>query len=226
MNLALIFDMDGLLIDSEPLYQKTEKKILADFGVEDFSILDEAFGMKNEEAFAMYVERLDLPADPDDLLNRCREQMLIMFEEELQLMPHALTCLEAFHRKGHPMALASGSMRVLLNAATSRFGLEKYFPVMVSGDDVQRGKPDPEIFLLAAARLGVKPGDCLVFEDAVHGVTAAKAAGMYCVAVPTPRVPRERFVEADWIFEQLPPHPPDPLIPQGGEGESERGNFG
>ncbi|HBN08999.1 MAG TPA: hydrolase [Cyanobacteria bacterium UBA8530] len=218
MSIALIFDMDGLLIDSEPLYQRTEKKILADYGITDFSILDEAFGMKNEEAFEMYVERLALPADPLELLDRCREQMLVLFKEELQLMPQAEACLETFHRKGYPMALASGSMRALLDTAVGRFGLEKYFSVTVSGDDVEHGKPDPEIFLLAAKKLGVKPSDCLVFEDAIHGVTAAKAAGMYCVAVPNPSVPRERFREADWIFDHLPAHPPDSLVPQEGEG--------
>lgn len=203
MTIALIFDMDGLLIDSEPLYKRVEKGILKSFGITDFSILNEAFGMKSEEAFAMYVERLNLPADPLELRERCRVGMLEMYRTELQLLPHAADCLATFHRAGHPLALASSSMRPLLEAAVGKFGIDRFFSAIISGDEVTNGKPNPEIFLKAAGMLGAEPSDCVVFEDAPHGVLAAKRAGMKCIAIPNPFTPREKLQDADRILAHL-----------------------
>lgn len=199
---ALLFDLDGLLIDSEPIYHDVECRMLADYGVTDFSILKQALGMKADEAFAMFVEHLGLSVHPSVLTERCREMMLVEIATNLQMMPHAKDCLARFHGV-YPMAVASASRRVLLEAALSRFDLNGFFNSTVSGDDAAHGKPDPEIFLKAAARLGFEPQNCIVFEDAPHGVQAAKRAGMFCVAVPNASTRGRDFSLADAVVEHL-----------------------
>jgi beta-phosphoglucomutase-like phosphatase (HAD superfamily) len=101
------------------------------------------------------------------------------------------------------MALASSSMRPLLEAAIGKFGIGRHFSAILSGDEVQNGKPHPEIFLKAAKLLGVEPEHCVVFEDAPHGVLAAKRAGMKCIAIPNPFTSPEKLQQADRILGHL-----------------------
>jgi beta-phosphoglucomutase-like phosphatase (HAD superfamily) len=199
---ALLFDLDGLLIDSEPLYHGVEVRLLGEYGVTDFSILKQALGMKAEEAFALFVDQLGLKVEPTVLVDRCGDMMLLEIMENLNLMPEVKTCLGRFHGV-LPMAVASASRRPLLEAALTRFDLHQYFKAIVSGDDAIHGKPNPEIFLLAASKLGINPSECVVFEDAPHGVQAAKRAGMFCVAVPNATTKGRDFSLADVVISDL-----------------------
>ena len=101
-------------------------------------------------------------------------------------MPGAAHAVALLHGAGYPLAVASSGVRGYLETVLERLGLRPYFGVLVCGEDVTRGKPDPEPYLLAAAHLGVPPARCVVFEDAAVGVRAARAAGMACIGVPNP----------------------------------------
>jgi HAD superfamily hydrolase (TIGR01509 family) len=121
---------------------------------------------------------------------------------KIEPLPGAMELITSLHARGFRLAIASSTPRSNLDVIAADLGLYPYFPVLLCGDDVRRGKPAPDLFLTAAERLGVPPPNCVVLEDAVGGVQAAKAGGMKCVAITTTQ-PRERLGEADWIVDSL-----------------------
>jgi beta-phosphoglucomutase len=185
MTPAIIWDVDGTLVDTAEQHFRAWAKLAAEIG-RPFTRADFAatFGMRNPEI----IRKLFFP-DADD--ERCRElgerkeglYRASVREEGVKLLPGVDRLLAAFAAAGWPQAVGSsappGNLDLLLGLTDTR----RYFAAVVTGDDVTRGKPDPEVFLAAAARLGVEPGRCVVFEDAVAGVAAARAGGMRCVAV-------------------------------------------
>ena len=182
---AIIWDVDGTLVDTAEQHFRAWSRLAAEIG-RPFTRADFAatFGMRNPEI----IRKLFFP-DADD--RRCRvlgERKEDLYrasvrEEGVQLLPGAGRLLAAFAAAGWPQAVGSsappGNLDLLLGVTDTR----RYFAVVVTGDDVTRGKPHPEVFLTAAAKLGADPRRCVVFEDAVAGVEAAKAGGMRCVAV-------------------------------------------
>lgn len=184
-TLAIIWDVDGTLVDTAEQHFRAWAKLAAEIG-QPFTRADFAatFGMRNPEI----LRKLFFP-DADDA--RCAElgarkedlYRASVRDEGTQLLPGVASLLAAFAAAGWPQAVGSsappGNLDLLLGLTDTR----RYFAAVVSGDDVRRGKPDPEVFLTAAAKLGAAPNRCVVFEDAVAGVEAAKAGGMACVAV-------------------------------------------
>jgi beta-phosphoglucomutase len=182
---AIIWDVDGTLVDTATQHFRAWTRFAAEID-KPFTRADFAatFGMRNPEI----IRKLFFP-DADD--ERCRvlgERKEDLYRasvrgEGVQLLPGAARLLAAFAAEGWPQAVGSsappGNLDLLLGVTDTR----RYFAAVVTGDDVTRGKPDPEVFLAAAAKLGVDPRRCVVFEDAVAGVEAAKAGGMWCVAV-------------------------------------------
>lgn len=183
-DFALIFDMDGVLIDSErhwpPLEAGLMPRLAADWSAADQR---ELIGMSPHDLFEKLVGRvgfaLDKPAFMELYINAGRP----IYEERCELAPGAEALLRGAVVAGWPTALASSSPRAWVDMATGRFGLTPLFGAIVSGDDAARGKPAPDIFLLAAQRLGVSPAQCVVLEDSNRGARAAKAAGMICVGI-------------------------------------------
>jgi beta-phosphoglucomutase len=182
---AIIWDVDGTLVDTAEqhfrAWAKLAAEISAPFSRGDFAA---TFGMRNPEI----IRKLFFP-DADDA--RCSElgarkedlYRASVREEGTHLLPGVAKLLEEFAAIGWVQAIGSsapqGNLDLLLGVTDTR----RYFAAVVSGDDVRRGKPDPEVFLTAAKRLGVEAARCVVFEDAVAGVEAARAGGMKCVAV-------------------------------------------
>jgi sugar-phosphatase len=193
---ALLLDMDGLMVDSEPLWFEVERDFFAARGGTFTRAMSEACvgrGLANtlQTMRAAHPFDLDVARDGAEILDRFAARV-----DSLELMPGCLELLDAARgRVG--LALASSSSRRLVDAVVARFELARWLDTSVSGDDVAHPKPAPDIFLEAARRLGVDPADAVVLEDAVAGVEAARAAGMRVIAVPLARTP---------VFEALATH--------------------
>ncbi|HEY2521636.1 MAG TPA: HAD family phosphatase [Streptosporangiaceae bacterium] len=182
---AVLFDMDGLLIDSEPLWFEVETEVMTRLGGTWTESDQEALlGSSLDRSIRYFLERARVPADPAEIGEWMVGGIVAkVLEGGVKIMPGAAGLVAAVAASGLPYALVTSSQRRFVDAVLTRTGLR--FPVAVTGTDVTRSKPDPEPYLLAASRLAVPPGRCLVLEDSITGVTAAEAAGCFVVAVPT-----------------------------------------
>jgi pseudouridine-5'-monophosphatase len=202
----LLFDLDGVLLDTEPFYTEVTSEIVAEFGKTfDWSIKQHMIGRPAIEAARYLVETLQLPITPEDYLER-RVPML----EERFLRSSAKPGAERFVRKaaaaGLPLGIATSSERRQFEMkSTLHRDWFELFDCVVTGDDprVAKGKPAPDIYLRAAADLDVSPVACVVFEDAPAGVAAARAAGMQVVALPDPAMDRAKYDDADLVVDSF-----------------------
>jgi HAD superfamily hydrolase (TIGR01509 family) len=187
MNTAVLFDMDGVLVDSEPVINAAAIRALAEFGVqarpEDFA----PFVGAGEDRYVGGVAELHGKAYVLEMKHRTYDWYLKLLPGMGRAFPGARTLVELLHRHGIACAVASSADRgkVEANLRTVLGVPPNLFAALVTGEDVVRRKPHPDIFLEAARRLGCPREACCVVEDAIHGVQAAKAAGMHCVAVAT-----------------------------------------
>jgi HAD superfamily hydrolase (TIGR01509 family) len=201
---AVIFDMDGLMVNSEDLWEETERLYFAKKGSAYSSQLDQLLmGRKKEESARIIKDYLGLH-DPIERIIEERYQILReLCLDGLELMPGLEELLYSLSRSKVPLGLASSSPLEQIHFVLDRFGLRHHFSALVSGDMVAQGKPAPDIYLLASSELGVDPASCLALEDTVNGVLAAKAAGMLCIAVPDKRQKGLDFSMADAVVESL-----------------------
>lgn len=176
--------MDGLLVDTEPTWFAAETRLLAEFGYELGSEHAEQLLGKPIEYSAAYLREVSgLDLDPATLQERLNTRMAKLLSEGVPWRPGASELLGALVAAGVRCALVSASHRVVVDAVLASLA-EDRFAFTVAHDDVTMTKPDPEPYLLAARRMGVEPGDCVVFEDSPTGVRSAEAAGCRVIAVP------------------------------------------
>lgn len=181
---AVLFDMDGLLVESEPIWTVAETEVTAALGGRfTLAMKEGVVGTRLDVAAPMIVEAAGLDVEPAVFAQRLLDRMVQLFRADLPLRPGAADLLAELHADGVPLALVSSSYRVLVDAALESVGAD-HFRVTVAGDEVGQGKPHPEPYLTAAARLGVDPRECLVLEDSPTGIASAEAAGCVVVAVP------------------------------------------
>eukprot|EP00892_Ulva_mutabilis_P003439 jgi/Ulvmu1/1467/UM011_0197.1 len=203
-----IFDMDGLLLDTEGFYTTVQQEILSRYGKEfTWELKAKMMGQKALPAAQTMVAQLGLEGQlvPEDFVKE-REEMLHKLFPSCQLMPGAERLIKHLRTSGVPICVATSShSRHFDLKTTNHKPFFEYFDHIITGDDVQNGKPAPDIFLQAATRWDANPppSQCLVFEDAPTGVAAAKAAGMYCVMIPDPNLARDRTEQADVVLESL-----------------------
>ncbi|WP_371673118.1 HAD family phosphatase [Streptomyces sp. NBC_00289] len=185
-GIAVIFDLDGTLVDSEPNYYEASRQTLAEHGVPDFSWAEHEryVGISTLETVALLKERYGLGPSVAELLAAVDRRYLRLARVATHAYPEMRRFVELLAGEGVPMAVASGSSPEAIEAILSATGLGAFVPTVVSADEVARGKPAPDVFLEAARRLGVTPAECVVLEDAAPGATAARAAGMRCIAIP------------------------------------------
>jgi HAD superfamily hydrolase (TIGR01509 family) len=199
---AVILDMDGVLVDSEGLQLQAANTVLGRFGVR---ISEEEnvryLGMDDPAFFAALKETHGFDASIEELIAARTGEMLELIGKGVLPRPGVPELIVGLKMRGYPLALASSSPRAVVDAMLEELGLAGSLDVVVTGDDVDRGKPEPDIFLLAARRLGVEPAECLVFEDSLHGVRAARAAGMTPVAVRTRENHNIEFREAARVYD-------------------------
>jgi HAD superfamily hydrolase (TIGR01509 family) len=180
---AVIFDCDGTLVDSEPLARTAWEQALAPYGyaVADADI-EATVGLPYERTHAHYAARVELPP-ARDFWSLFSTELYSLIDNGLVVFEDAVGAARELRGRGIPLAVASSSPRERLHRTLRRAELLDVFDVTVAGDEVARGKPEPDMFLVAAERLGVAPADCVAIEDSPPGVAAAVAAGMTTVAV-------------------------------------------
>jgi beta-phosphoglucomutase len=184
MKRAAIWDMDGTLVDTAELHFQAWEAVCREKG-RPFSRADFAatFGRRNPEIIAyLFGERFS-PAEVDELGERKEVLYREAAAKGVALLPGVAALLDGLHRLGFRQGIGSSAPRANLELILRLTGIERYLDAVVSSEDTTRGKPDPQVFLVGAEKLDVPPGQCVVFEDAVAGVQAAKAGGMRCVAV-------------------------------------------
>ncbi|MDB6128651.1 MAG: beta-phosphoglucomutase family hydrolase [Verrucomicrobia bacterium] len=181
-----IFDLDGTLIDTMPLHYRAWDSAMREAGLPH--ALDEDYfyalgGVPTRRVAEMFGEHYSLRLDPEAVFHR-KEALFSELQKETRLIDPVVNLARQFHAT-HPLAVASGGPRVIVERSLELTGLRPLFRAVVTADDVIHGKPSPDMFLLAAQKLGVPPEKCLVFEDAEPGIKGAIAAGMKVVRVPS-----------------------------------------
>jgi HAD superfamily hydrolase (TIGR01509 family) len=200
---ALIFDFDGLLVDSEPIYVASNQRFLLERGITDLSIINRLFGMRAEEAFALMKDTHNLEGTVEQLMRIRNDYILDDFSNgKLKLMPDLINVLEVL-KKHFILAIGSSSKAELLVKAMDIYNFSHYFTTIVCGDDVEKGKPEPDIYLKVAEKLKLSPAECIVLEDAPNGVLAGKRAGMITIAVPNEQTIDLKFPDPDFIVKGL-----------------------
>ena len=201
---AVIFDMDGGLVDSEPLHLQALNQVLAPLGHQATAAENEQFwGMTSEECWRVIMQRYGLRGSLHDRLSRYDESVLRVLDQPITPKRGVPELLARLRLKGARLALASASKSSWVNATLSALRLCTVFDVVVTGDEVAHGKPSPDLFLLTAKRLGVSPTKCVVIEDSPNRVLAAKRAGMTAVALRTPTASNVRLNGADYVIDSL-----------------------
>jgi mannitol-1-/sugar-/sorbitol-6-/2-deoxyglucose-6-phosphatase len=203
---AVILDMDGVLIDTEPAWRAAESDVFAGLGVllSESDLLDST-GQPIEELIPAWRQRSPVasPLTDAEVADRITDRVIAHVMTGGRPMPGVTAAVALFGRYGLRLAIASSSPLRLIDAVCDRLGLDG-IEVRCSAMDEVRGKPAPDVYLTAARRLGVAAVSCLALEDSPHGIASAKAAGMRCVALPDPLLAADpRYREADLVLESL-----------------------
>jgi sugar-phosphatase len=201
---AVAFDMDGVLLDSEPIWRAVERDVFGGLGIQvTDDDLRETMGVRIADVVARWHSRHPW-AEPsvEEVADTVVEHVARSIEETGTLHPGVREAIDRLERSGVRLALASSSPMRLIRAVLRMGRLEDRFEVTVTAEDDERGKPHPDVYLRAARELGVRPERCLAIEDSINGVRSAKAAGMVCVAVPAPDNDAS-FDDADLVLGSL-----------------------
>ncbi len=183
----MVFDMDGVIVDSEPLHRKAKEQILVDYGIENAVNLDATVGIANEAFWAHIIKEYGLATDPDKLVLLQNNLILSMMEKHnIGLMPGLSTLMDELEHRGIKMGLASSSLRYFVEKVLDRFGIKERFSFMVTGEDVEKRKPAPECYQKVMALAGVEPSEAAAVEDSTAGVKAAYTAGLTCFGFINP----------------------------------------
>jgi len=204
---AFIFDMDGVIVDSEPIHSQTKLATFQHYGLRfDASELVHYMGRTSRALFGDVVrraKRTDLDVGTMIAYKHALYLDLLRHDEAVQPVAGTREIFRALAAAHIPAALASSAGRVVIDAVLEKFGLAGYFQSVLSGADLPAGKPDPAVYLLSAEKLRVRPADCVVLEDAASGVAAAKAAGMFCIAYRNPHSGAQDLSRADMVVDNI-----------------------
>ncbi len=199
---AVIFDMDGVLIDSEPLhYESTIRFLNGELGLQYNAKENAEFlGRSDADMFSTLKDRYQLPFTVEELINRRRDVYLSMLDGNVQLMPGVTEFIRYLAERRMQLAVASSSLERVIDLVLTQGMIKDYFAVVQSGEHLERGKPHPDIFVETARRLNVNPRSCLVIEDTTVGIQAAKAAGMIAIGFAADDHAAQDFSSADLVI--------------------------
>ena len=202
---AIVFDMDGVVLNSPPLHLLTWQRTLAPLGIE-LSAADHypLEGLPTEVTARRLTERFLGEACSDEEARRLARTKRALFRDTFEptMVPGVLPLLHDLRGRGYRLALVTGSARSVVDESLAPTGALGFFEVVLTGDEVTQGKPDPEPYQSAASRLGIPPAQCLAIENAPLGIRSAKAAGMACVALET-TLPAGQLGQADQVFPDV-----------------------
>jgi len=202
---AVVFDLDGVLIQSEEVWDDVRERFVRERGGRyDAEIQRAMMGMSSPEWSRYLHEHAGVPDEPDAINAEVVRRLLSAYRDRLPLIPGALDAVRRLADR-FPLGIASSSNRELIDAVLEAAGLAPLFAATVSSEEVAHGKPEPDVYLEAARRLGVAPERCAAVEDSHGGIRAAKNAGMRVVAIPNPSYPPddEALALADVIIDSL-----------------------
>jgi HAD superfamily hydrolase (TIGR01509 family) len=196
---AIIFDMDGVIVDSEPLHQKAFETLFEELGRKhDHGVVfHEYYGRSDKVLLKDFIEKHKVPFELEDLTRRKLKYFVHYLRERRPVFKELYSLVPELARH-YKLAIASSNFRSVIDVVMEFSGLRPHFNVIVGYEDIRFTKPDPEIYFTAAKRLGVRPSQCCVIEDATMGVQAAKMAGMTCIGL-TSSLPPEKLRQADFI---------------------------
>lgn len=203
---AIIFDLDGVLADSETWWSQIDAKLLSDYGVTYRGEYHQnVVGVSYRLAIEFFKKAFGLSAPTEELMRRRGQIATEFFANRIGLFPDVKKVLEELRAMKLRLAVATSSVSASARPFLGRHGLTRFFDVIVTGEEVEHGKPAPDIYLCAAEQLGSSADECLVVEDALPGVAAAKAAKMRVAAIPDTRFvdPRKYEQEADYVLSNL-----------------------
>jgi beta-phosphoglucomutase-like phosphatase (HAD superfamily) len=203
---AVIFDMDGVLLDSEAAWDEArEAYTRASGGTWTESAQRDMMGMSSTEWSRYMHEELGVPADPERISADVVERMKAGYHDHLPLIDGAVEAVKRMAERYGTLGVASSANRPLIDLALRESGLDRYFQATVSSEEVERGKPAPDVYLEAARRLGVDPADAIAVEDSHNGILSAHAAGMHVIAIPNQAFPPgdDALAKADRVLESV-----------------------
>lgn len=209
---AFIFDMDGVIIDSNPFHKVALKQFCQKYGkdLSEEQLKEKIYGRTNKDWITNVFGKLD-----DKQLKAYAEEKEALFrklyEQDIHAVNGLISFLEAMDRLGIPRAIATSAPRLNVDFTLSHTGIEKYFQVILDDSFISNGKPDPEIYLKTAQALGLAPENCIVFEDSLSGVQAGKRAGCKVVGITTTHSPEE-LSETDFVIHDFNEIDPKTLI--------------
>ena len=203
---AILFDMDGVIVDTEPLHCKAYDQM---FDAVNIDVSDELYasftGQSTISICRKLCEHFRLTEAPEILVALKRKFFKEIFEtdKDLHLIDGVLELIKDYHNNGLTLVLASSASMTTINNVFTRFNLNQYFIAKLSGADLKASKPHPEIFIKAAKAAGFKKNECLVIEDSTNGIKAAKAADIFCVGFKSPHSKNQDYSKADLIISQF-----------------------
>lgn len=211
---AVIFDLDGVIWDGEPLYHEAFNLVLAPYG---FLVTDEQYaqiiGHSVEAAWAWVLDRFDVRESPEKIYHAYNQAVMRLLEKRVEPLPGVRVLLAELRRSGIPVGLASASLRHWVDATLRGLGLEGAFDASVCAGEVPHAKPAPDLYLAAAEKLGVPSRECIAVEDTAAGIAAAKAAGMLAVQVRAASTALPPLPEADIVIDDYTQFQMGLLIP-------------
>lgn len=202
---AIIFDMDGVIADSEPANIEANDRVLRYCNIQaPEHYFEQFFGNTHEHLWNHIRNEFHLPLSTEECIKMYKDYLAeILKEEKLRPIPGVIDLIKHFHEEGFVLAVASSNLPEIIKSNIEKLGLSPYFTALVSGKNCKRGKPFPDVFLKAAEELHCAPEECLVIEDSTNGVLAAKAAGMACIGFANPAFASQNIHEADYIVSDF-----------------------
>ena len=203
---AVLFDMDGVIVDTEPLHCKAYFKMFAAVGITVSDTLYESFTGQSTIGICRQLCKLfNLKEAPETLVQLKRDFFKDLFfnDDSLGLIDGVLELIKEYHKNGLTLVLASSASMVTINNVFEKFDLNKYFIAKLSGADLKASKPHPEIFLKAAIASGFAKEECMVIEDSTNGIAAANAAGIFCVGFKSPHSKNQVYDHADMVISSF-----------------------
>lgn len=203
---AVIFDMDGVIIDSEPIHHKAYHQMFADINIEVPDRLYETFtGQSTLKICKRLCDEFYLDLNPEELMNIKRKHFKYLFENDpdLCLIDSVSDLIKEYYHNGLTLVLASSASMPNIIRVFKRFELDKYFVAKLSGADLKESKPHPEIFIRAVKKSGHNATECIVIEDSTNGVLAAKSANIFCVGFDSPHSNNQDYSKADIVINKF-----------------------